>query len=240
MNVSHASVHPAEYPPTTDAGEGGGGGGNIEVPRVRMKDFQGMPGTQGGLALRICQFVFAAVGLCIMATTSDFPSVTAFCDDEDLQNLYGDADAINEIYLVAATGLQSLWSLSLAIIDIYALLVMRSLQNYRVVTFFTIGDGSTLIRVTFVNYVEPSAMPSRLTLVESSNCSEYFPPPIASTLTFAAACSSAGITVLIDNDLDICSQNHCVQFETATAMAFISWFTTLPSFLFNLWSLASR
>ncbi|MBA0796886.1 hypothetical protein Gohar_007618 [Gossypium harknessii] len=81
---------------------------------------------------------------------------------------------------------------------------MRSLQNYRVVTFFTIGDG------------------------------------IASTLTFAAACSSAGITVLIDNDLDICSQNHCVQFETATAMAFISWFTTLPSFLFNLWSLASR
>ncbi|MFQ6627340.1 hypothetical protein Gotur_004564 [Gossypium turneri] len=206
MNVSHASVHPAEYPPTTDAGEGGGGGGggNIEVPRVRMKDFQGMPGTQGGLALRICQFVFAAVGLCIMATTSDFPSVTAFCDDEDLQNLYGDADAINEIYLVAATGLQSLWSLSLAIIDIYALLVMRSLQNYRVVTFFTIGDG------------------------------------IASTLTFAAACSSAGITVLIDNDLDICSQNHCVQFETATAMAFISWFTTLPSFLFNLWSLASR
>ncbi|KAG8486935.1 hypothetical protein CXB51_020526 [Gossypium anomalum] len=188
MNVSHASVHPAEYPPTTDAGEGGGGGGggNIEVPRVRMKDFQGMPGTQGGLALRICQFVFAAVGLCIMATTSDFPSVTAFC------------------YLVAATGLQSLWSFSLAIIDIYALLVMRSLQNYRVVTFFTIGDG------------------------------------IASTLTFAAACASAGITVLIDNDLDICSQNHCVQFETATAMAFISWFTTLPSFLFNLWSLASR
>lgn len=80
MNVSHASVHPAEYPPTTDGGEGGGGGGggNIEVPRVRMKDFQGMPGTQGGLALRICQFVFAAVGLCIMATTSDFPSVTAF------------------------------------------------------------------------------------------------------------------------------------------------------------------
>lgn len=188
MNVSHASVHPAEYPPTTDAGEGGGGGGggNIEVPRVRMKDFQGMPGTQGGLALRICQFVFAAVGLSIMATTSDFPSVTAFC------------------YLVAATGLQSLWSLSLAIIDIYALLVMRSLQNYRVVTFFTIGDG------------------------------------IASTLTFAAACSSAGITVLIDNDLDICSQNHCVQFETATAMAFISWFTTLPSFLLNFWSLASR
>ncbi|OMO67454.1 hypothetical protein CCACVL1_20517 [Corchorus capsularis] len=186
MNVSHASVHPVDDPPTTDGGGGGGAGNNIEVPRVRMKDVQGMPGTPGGLALRICQLVFAVVGLFVMATTSDFPSVTAFC------------------YLVAATGLQSLWSLSLAFIDIYALLVRRSLQNYRVVSLFTIGDG------------------------------------ITSTLTFAAACASAGITVLIDNDLDSCAQNHCAQFETATAMAFISWFTALPSFLLNFWSLASR
>ncbi|MBA0565123.1 hypothetical protein Golob_010015, partial [Gossypium lobatum] len=107
-------------------------------------------------------------------------------------------------YLVAATGLQSVWSISQAIIDIYALLVRRSLQNYRVVSLFAIGDG------------------------------------ITSTLTFAAACASAGITVLINNDLNSCAHNHCLQFETATAMAFISWFTTLPSFLLNFWSLASR
>ncbi|XP_031247270.1 CASP-like protein 5A2 [Pistacia vera] len=177
MNVSHASVHPVEDPPTTD-------GGN--APRVRMKDIQGMPGTPGGLTLRICQLIFAVAALCVMATTSDFPSVTAFC------------------FLVAAAGLQSLWSLSLAIVDIYALLVMRSLQNNRIVSLFAVGDG------------------------------------ITSTLTFAAACASAGITVLIDNDLQSCYQNHCVQFETATAMAFISWFTALPSFLLNFWSLASR
>ncbi|XP_065867110.1 CASP-like protein 5A2 [Euphorbia lathyris] len=181
MNVSHASVHPVEDPPTTD-----GGNNNNIAPRVRMKDMQGMPGTKGGLTLRIFQFIFAAAALAVMATTSDFPSVTAFC------------------YLVAAAGLQSIWSLSLAIVDIYALLVMRSLQNYRVVSLFAVGDG------------------------------------ITSTLTFAAACASAGITVLIDNDLGSCSQNHCVQFETATAMAFISWFTALPSFLLNFWSLASR
>ncbi|KAA3456646.1 CASP-like protein 5A2 [Gossypium australe] len=183
MNVSHTSVHPVEDSPTTD---GGGGGNNNEVPRVRMKDVQGMPGTLGRLVLRICQFAFAVVGLCVMATISDFPSVTAFC------------------YLVAATGLQSLWSLSFAIIDIYALLVRRSLQNSRVVTLFTIGDG------------------------------------ITSTLTFAAACASAGITVLIDNNLDSCTQNNCTQFETSTAMAFVCWFTALPLFLLNFWSLASR
>ncbi|KAE8677079.1 CASP-like protein 5A1 [Hibiscus syriacus] len=188
MNVSRGSVHPVEEdPPATDgAGGAGGEGGDNEVPTVRMKDLQGMPGTLGGLVLRICQFAFAVVGLCIMATTSDFPSVTAFC------------------YLVAATGLQSLWSLSLAIIDIYALSVRRSLQNSRVVTLFTVGDA------------------------------------ITSTLTFAAACASAGITVLIDNDLDSCAQNHCAEFETSTAMAFICWFAAVPSFLLNFWSLASR
>ncbi|GAV66408.1 DUF588 domain-containing protein [Cephalotus follicularis] len=180
MSVSHASVHPVEDPPTTD---GGGGGGN--APTVRMKDIQGMPGTPGGLALRATQFIFAVTALCVMASTNDFPSVTAFC------------------YLVAAAGLQSLWSLSLAIVDIYALLVMRSLQNYRILSLLTLGDG------------------------------------ITSTLTFAAACASAGITVLIDNDLHSCSQNHCLQFETATSMAFISWFFAIPSFLLNFWSLAS-
>lgn len=69
MNVSHASVHPVEDAPTTDG---------ANAPRVRMKDVQGMPGTPGGLALRISQFVFAAAALVVMATTSDFPSVTAF------------------------------------------------------------------------------------------------------------------------------------------------------------------
>ncbi|XP_010542592.1 PREDICTED: CASP-like protein 5A2 [Tarenaya hassleriana] len=177
MNVSHASVHPVEDPPATEADN---------APRVRMDNIQGMPGTLLGLALRFFQFLFAAASLCVMATTSDFPSVTAFC------------------YLVAAAGLQSLWSLTLAMVDAYAILVKRSLQNRRAVSLFAVGDGVT------------------------------------STLTFAAACASAGITVLIDNDLNSCAQNHCVQFETSTALAFISWFAALPSFLFNFWSLASR
>ncbi|KAF9594833.1 hypothetical protein IFM89_034816 [Coptis chinensis] len=192
MNWSHPSVHPVEAPPLiiTD-GVGGANNNNNAVvaggaERVRMKDVQGMPGTSGGLILRICQFVFAASSLSIMASTSDFISVTAFC------------------YLVAAVGLQCLWSLSLALVDIYALLVRRCLRNCRIVSLFAIGDG------------------------------------ITSTLTFAAACASAGITVLISNDLGICGQNHCTRFETATAMAFISWCAAAPSFLLNFWSLASR
>ncbi|BBH05993.1 Uncharacterised protein family UPF0497 [Prunus dulcis] len=179
MNVSRPSVHPVEAPPLTDLAA-------QNALRVRMKDVQGMPGTTGGLVLRLCQLGFAAISLSVMATTSDFPSVTAFC------------------YLVAAVSVQCVWSLSLAIVDVYALSVRRSLRNCKVVGFFTIGDG------------------------------------ITSTLTFAAACASAGITVLIANDLNKCDVNHCKRFETATAMAFISWFAVSPSFLLNFWSLASR
>ncbi|CAL9071551.1 unnamed protein product [Musa textilis] len=178
MFVSRPAVHPVEAPPLTDAAE--------NPPRVRMKDIQGMPGTPGGLALRLFQFTFAVAALGVMVSTSDFASVTAFC------------------YLVAAVIVQCLWSISLAFLDIYALLVKRSLRNSRALCMFTIGDG------------------------------------ITSTLTFAAACASAGITVLIGNDLNVCSQNHCTSFETATAMAFISWFAVSPSFLLNFWSLASR
>ncbi|EYU36185.1 hypothetical protein ABFS82_14G243200 [Erythranthe guttata] len=181
MNIGQGAVHPVEAPPMQTEG-----GGNVPLPRVRMKDIQGTPGTVGGLVLRVFQLLFAVVALSVMATTSDFPSVTAFC------------------YLVAAAGLQSLWSLALALVDAYALLVGRRLQNPRIVSLFAIGDGVT------------------------------------STLTFAAACASAGITVLIGNDLGACGKNSCTEFETAAAMAFLSWFTALPSFLLNFWSLASR
>ncbi|KAG8376564.1 hypothetical protein BUALT_Bualt09G0076500 [Buddleja alternifolia] len=174
--MSGPAVHPVEAPPMTEAA----------LLRVRMKDVQGMAGTTGGLSLRLCQFAFAAVSLCVMATTSDFPSVTAFR------------------YLVAAVSLQCLWSLSLALADTYALLVKRSFRNAGFVGLFAVGDGVT------------------------------------STLTFAAACASAGITVLIGNDLDKCNLNHCTRFMSATAMAFLSWFAVSPSFLLNFWSLASR
>ncbi|KAL5210042.1 hypothetical protein ABZP36_005665 [Zizania latifolia] len=177
MFASSPAVHPVEAPPPTDP---------VEQPRgVRMKDLPGMPGTLGGLGLRLAQFVFAGIALSVMASTDDFPSVTSFC------------------FLVAAAILQCMWCFSLAILDIYALLVKRCLRNRWAVCLFSVGDG------------------------------------ITAALTFSAACASSGITVLIDNDLDICSENHCASFESATAMAFLSWFALSPSFLLNFWSMAS-
>ncbi|KAH7537439.1 hypothetical protein FEM48_Zijuj03G0092900 [Ziziphus jujuba var. spinosa] len=248
MNASRPSVHPVEAPPpATDAAAG-----ENPLPRGRMKDIQGMPGTRGGLALRLSQFAFAVVALCIMASTSDFPSVTAFrC-------------------LVAAASLQSLWSLSLAIIDIYAILVRRSLRNFRVVSIFAMGDGvinfllKTLTKLTyyftvkrhFIVDIGANCIPElnigpevhlRSMKRKKDEGEQYYLYDllrachlITSTLIFSAACASAGITVLIGNDLNDCAQNHCARFETATAMAFMSWFAVSPSFLLNFWTLASK
>lgn len=110
------------------------------APRVRMKDIQGMPGTLGSLLLRLCQLVFAVISIVVMLTTSDFPSVTAFC------------------YLVAAVGLQIIWSFILAIADVYAILVKRSFRNAAVVSLFAIGDGVRNI----ILQIYPPSIPLRL------------------------------------------------------------------------------
>ncbi|KAH7435901.1 hypothetical protein KP509_06G083300 [Ceratopteris richardii] len=176
MEVSRPAVYPvAVPPPITDP-----------PARLRMKDYQGMPGTMVGLALRLSQLGFAVLSFSIMVSTPDFVQVTAFC------------------YLVAATILQTCWSFVLAVVDVYALLVQRSLHHALVVGLFAVGDGVT------------------------------------STLTFAAACATAGITVLIDNDLDQCAHNNCGKFEAAAAMGFLSWVMATPSFLLTFWLLATR
>jgi hypothetical protein len=58
-------------------------------------------------------------------------------------------------------------------------------------------------------------------------------------MTFAGACATAGITVLIDDDLNECAHNHCGKYETAAAMAFLSWLMTIPSFLLTFWLLGT-
>uniref|UniRef100_A0A0E0DSE3 CASP-like protein n=1 Tax=Oryza meridionalis TaxID=40149 RepID=A0A0E0DSE3_9ORYZ len=69
------------------------------------------PGTWGGLAMRVGQVAFAGASIGVMASGAGFANYTAFC------------------YLIASMGLQSLWSLGLACLDVYALTVKRDLNN---------------------------------------------------------------------------------------------------------------
>ncbi|KAF8395166.1 hypothetical protein HHK36_019107 [Tetracentron sinense] len=106
-------------------------------------------------------------------------------------------------------GLQVLWSLGLACLDVYALRIKRDLRNPVLVSLFVVGDWVT------------------------------------ATLALAAACSSAGVTVLYvrDLDLDFCGlQPHhlpCGKFQISVALAFISWFLIALSSHVMFWLLAS-
>ncbi|KAM3383652.1 hypothetical protein ACQJBY_008375 [Aegilops geniculata] len=102
--------------------------------------------------------------------------------------------------LVAAESLQCLWSLALAAVDVYALLVKRSFRAPRATTIYSTGDWVT------------------------------------GALSFAAASGSAAMTTLINNDLLLCSENHCPTYMAATTMAFLSWFAIAPSCVINLWA----
>ncbi|PIA54607.1 hypothetical protein AQUCO_00900876v1 [Aquilegia coerulea] len=90
-----------------------------------MKKLFGGPGTVSGLILRIGQCLFASASIGTMASSSYFSSFTAFC------------------YLIASMGLQVLWSLGLACLDVYALRLKRRLHNPILVSLFAVGDWVT-------------------------------------------------------------------------------------------------
>ncbi|XP_043710089.1 CASP-like protein 5B2 [Telopea speciosissima] len=153
-----------------------------------MKIFFGSPGTVSGLLLRIGQCFCAAASIGTMASASKFNNYTAFC------------------YLVASMALQVLWSMALACLDAYALMMKRDLQNPLLVSLFVVGDWVT------------------------------------ATLSLAAACSSAGVTVLFTRDLDFCkllSHVSCGRFQISVALAFVTWFLIAVSSLVMFWLAAS-
>ncbi|KAF5180865.1 Casp-like protein 5b2 [Thalictrum thalictroides] len=90
-----------------------------------MKSIVGSPGTASGLILRVGQCLCAASSIYTMASAHKFSDYTAFC------------------YLIAAMGLQVLWSLGLMCLDIYSLRTKRDLQNPVIVSLFVVGDWVT-------------------------------------------------------------------------------------------------
>uniref|UniRef100_M4CNB8 CASP-like protein n=1 Tax=Brassica campestris TaxID=3711 RepID=M4CNB8_BRACM len=73
-----------------------------------MKKMIGSPGTVSGLMLRLGQCATAAASIGVMVSAPGFSSYTAFC------------------FLVASMGLQMIWSLGLACLDVTALLSLAA------------------------------------------------------------------------------------------------------------------
>ncbi|CAH8382127.1 unnamed protein product [Eruca vesicaria subsp. sativa] len=90
-----------------------------------MIDIPGTPGTFTGLVLRISQCVFAAASISYMVSSGAFFNYTAFC------------------YLIAAMGLQVIWSSGLAILDTFALLRKKTLLSPVTATLSLAGASSS-------------------------------------------------------------------------------------------------
>ncbi|KAL1080179.1 hypothetical protein V6Z11_D10G273900 [Gossypium hirsutum] len=67
------------------------------------------------------------------------------------------------------------------------------------------------------------------------------PVLVTATLSLAAACSSAGVTVLYSRDLGYCRspQIPCSHFKASILFAFISWFLLAVSSHVTFWLLAA-
>ncbi|KAM0937386.1 putative casparian strip membrane protein [Dioscorea sansibarensis] len=63
---------------------------------------------------------------------------------------------------------------------------------------------------------------------------------VLSILSLAAACSTASVVdLLVHIDGSYCPPKFCGRYQLSAAMAFLSWFLTAASSLFNLWLVAS-
>lgn len=59
-------------------------------------------------------------------------------------------------------------------------------------------------------------------------------------VAFGAASTSAGVAVLMGQDLKACNKKfNCARFEAATAMGLMACFCIAPLFFLNMWSLLS-
>ncbi|XP_021896726.1 CASP-like protein 5C3 [Carica papaya] len=154
-----------------------------------MDEVPGSVGTSASFSLRLGQTVFASASLLFMSLGVQFYSYTAFC------------------YLVTIMGLVIPWSLTLALVDGYSIIVKCPVRQRSILLIIVIGDW------------------------------------VLSTLTLAAACSSASVVNLLlhtdHTDASYCPPTFCSRYQLSAAMAFLTWFLSMASSLFNLWLLPS-
>ncbi|KAL9414981.1 hypothetical protein AB3S75_043285 [Citrus x aurantiifolia] len=63
---------------------------------------------------------------------------------------------------------------------------------------------------------------------------------VLSILTLAAACSTASVAdLLVRAENPYCPPKFCSRYQISAAMAFLTWFLSMASSLFNLWLLPS-
>ncbi|CAI0458561.1 unnamed protein product [Linum tenue] len=176
-------------------------------------------GTSASLSLRLGHAFFSTASLLFMCLHIDFYNYTAFS------------------YLVTVMGLMIPWSLTLVMVDAYSVFIKYLPHQPRILLVIIAGD--------WVTQIFPCSVFGFAT--ETCRCSLYASKvhnlgnmQVLSFLSLAAACATASVTdLLVDAGGSFCPTKSCSRFQLSATMAFLSWFLSFASSLFNLWLLPS-
>lgn len=179
-----------------------------------MDELPGSVGTSASFALRMGQTIFSSASLLFMSLGVQFYSYTSFS------------------FLVTIMGLVIPWSFTLALVDVYSMLVKCRVRQQGILLIIVLGD---LVRpVGLRGFSLPI---SKIVLVLKFLNHEL---QALSVLTLAAACSTtSAVDLLSSTDGPYCPPKICNRYLISAVMAFLSWFLSVVSFLFNLWLLPS-
>jgi hypothetical protein len=134
-------------------------------------------------------------------------------------------------YLVTIMGLTIPWSFTLAIVDGYSVLVKCPVRQPGILLIIVLGDWVCTV-VIYPKLIDA--------VIGTSDKFHHDTWQVLSTLILAAACSTASVVdLLLHSNGSHCPPKICSRYQISAAMAFLSWFLSMASSLFNLWLLPS-
>lgn len=118
-------------------------------------------------------------------------------------------------------GLQTIWSFGLACLDVYAIRRRSDLQSPILLSLFAVGDwvlNSIIILVNKQSFISNGPVIKVVFFF-------FGILQVTALLSLAAACSSAGVTVLFTKDTVFCKQAalSCDRFQISVGLAFFNW-----------------
>ncbi|MFQ6660298.1 hypothetical protein Gotur_028886 [Gossypium turneri] len=197
-----------------------------------MEQVPGALGTSASLALRLGQTIFSSASLLFMCLDVEFYNYTSFsgslwenCHDHHLD----ESSTVLGVLLRLNVGDDYLLSSFLSTFFSYLVTVMALVTPWSV-SLALIDAYSVFIK----------CLPRQPRVLLIVIVGDWVYSKALSFLSLAAACSTASVTSLLVNvGTPYCWSKLCSRYQFSAAMAFLSWFLSFASTLFNLWLLPS-
>lgn len=125
-------------------------------------------------------------------------------------------------------GLQLIWSFGLACLDVYAIRKKSDLRSPVLLSLFTVGDWVLMLSSISLYQIEFIHNGLDVVVLKVMGLIVFFWNflQVTALLALAAACSSAGVTVLFTKDTEFCRQLpalSCDRFQISVGLSFFNW-----------------